>query len=397
MPRADRPVHRPLIRIILFRMKGMIAHVLGFLYRHIARRFFFLFDSEPIHNFFVDLGGLLGKIPGVPQIFRAMLRVRHPAIATRVAGIAFDNPIGLAAGFDHQAKLPRMLSGLGFGFGSVGTITNGAYGGNEYPRIKRLVRSKSLLVNKGFKTIGIDRNLALLAGETFDVPVGISLGRTNSPAIIDHESAITDIITAIRKTRESRVPFAYYELNISCPNLNTKVEFYEPTEFRRLLSAIDAEALDKPLFVKMPINLTNAATLALVDLCQEFAVGAVIFGNLQHDRSHPAFDKAEIAQFEGKRGNWSGMPCQSRSDELIALAYRHTRGALPIVGCGGTFGAADAYRKIRLGASLVQLATGLVFEGPQLPAEINAELPALLARDGFARVADAVGVDARGE
>lgn len=374
-------------------MKGVIAHAVGFLYRHIGKKIFFLFDSEPIHNFFLDFGDVLGKIPGVPALLRLCLHVEHPALRTTVAGIAFENPIGLAAGFDHQAQLPPILSGIGFGFGSVGTITNGAYGGNEYPRIKRLVKSRTLLVNKGFKSIGIDRNLERLRGKQFDIPIGISLGRTNSTEITNHDAAIADIVTAIRKTRESRVPFAYYELNISCPNLNTKVEFYEPAPFRRLLSALMPEILEKPLFVKMPINLTNDATLALVDVCRDLGVRAVIFGNLQHDRTNPAFDKVEVAQYEGKRGNWSGMPCQSRSDELIALVYRHTQGALPIIGCGGTFGVEDAYRKIRLGASLVQLVTGLVFEGPQLPAEINAELPSLLARDGFVHVADAVGAD----
>lgn len=381
--------------LIIAYMKTYIAHTVGFFYRHVVTKVIFRFDSEPIHDFLLNAGERMGKVSGIPWLLRSLLQVRHPALRTSVSGITFDNPIGIAAGFDHEAQLTQVLSGLGFGFGSVGTITNGAYGGNEYPRMKRLVRSRSLLVNKGFKSSGIDANIARLRGATFDIPIGISIGRTNSDEITDHDKAIADILEAFRKTKEAQLPFSYYELNISCPNLNTKVEFYEPTQFQRLLSAIKKLDLDKPLFVKMPISVSDETTIRLVDVCKEFDISAIIFGNLQHRRDHPAFDATEIKEYEGKRGNWSGMPCQDRSDELIALAYRHTNGSIPIIGCGGTFTAEDAYRKIRNGASLVQLVTALVFEGPQVPAEINAELPKLLARDGFRHVADAVGVDVR--
>jgi dihydroorotate dehydrogenase len=161
------------------------------------------------------------------------------------------------------------------------------------------------------------------------------------------------------------------------------------------MTAIRRLSLDKPLFVKMPIDLSNENTLALVDTALHFQVAALIFGNLQHDRTHPSFDAAEMEAHKKYKGNWSGMPCQARSDELVALAYRRAAGNIAIIGCGGVFTAEDAYRKIRLGASLVQLVTATIFNGPQVAAEICADLPNLLRRDGFSRVEEAVGIDAR--
>lgn len=376
-------------------VQRLIVASAGWFYRHVGSHFFFLFDSEPIHDFFLDLGEVMARIPGLPALVRACFRVSHPALTTNVAGIPFENPIGLAAGFDHEAQLPAIIGAIGFGFESVGTITNEPYGGNPYPRLKRLVRSRAILVNKGFKSTGIDAILSRLAGARWSVPIGISIGRTNSLAHETHADAIGDIVAAFKKTLATEVPFSYVELNISCPNLLKDISFYEPHRLEELLRAVCALPLGKPLFIKMPITLSDEALRALLDVILRFPVAAVIFGNLQHDRTHPAFDKKEISAFAGVRGNWSGMPCQTRSDELVRLAYRHAGDKLAIIGCGGIFGAEDAYRKIRLGASLVQLATATIFEGPQIASEINLALPRLLARDGFENISDAVGVDAR--
>lgn len=335
----------------------------------------------------------MGSIPGMPALMRTLFRVRHPALETEIAGIRFENPVGMAAGFDYEARLTQVVSGLGLGFQSVGTVTNGAYEGNAYPRMKRLVKSKSLLVNKGFKSSGMDAVLGSLRGKTFDIPVGISIGRTNTDAHEGHDDAIADIVEAFKKAERSGVPFSYFELNISCPNLTKDISFYKPEPLQRLLEAVFALGFKRPLFIKMPIVLSDAETLALLDVIRRFAVAAIIIGNLQHNKSDPAFDRGEMAVYGGYRGNWSGMPCQSRSDELIRFCYKHLDRRIAIIGCGGTFNASDAYRKIRLGASAVQMATGFVFSGPLLGAEIAGDLPGLLARDGFASVQEAVGAD----
>jgi dihydroorotate dehydrogenase subfamily 2 len=376
-------------------MKESVVRGMGWFYRGIAGPFFYRWDSEPIHEFFLALGEQMGRIPGVPACIALFMHISHPSLATTVAGIHVDNPIGLAAGFDHEGQLPRIIGSIGFGFESIGTVTDGAYGGNPYPRIKRLVKSRSILVNKGFKSTGMTAVLDRLSCQNWRVPVGISIGRTNTVAHTGHDDAIADVVSAFRKATESHVPFSYYELNISCPNLLKDISFYEPERFTQLMTAIRRLSLDKPLFVKMPIDLSNENTLALVDTALHFQVAALIFGNLQHDRTHPSFDAAEMEAHKKYKGNWSGMPCQARSDELVALAYRRAAGNIAIIGCGGVFTAEDAYRKIRLGASLVQLVTATIFNGPQVAAEICADLPNLLRRDGFSRVEEAVGIDAR--
>jgi dihydroorotate dehydrogenase subfamily 2 len=369
--------------------------VAGWFYRHVGSHFFFLFDSEPIHDFFLDLGEVMGRVPGIPALTAACFRIRHPSLKTTVAGITFENPVGLAAGFDHEAQLPRIIGAIGFGFESVGTITNGSYSGNPYPRIKRLVNSRAILVNKGFKSTGIDAVLKRLAGSRWPIPIGISLGRTNTTSHESHADAIADVVAAFQKTIAADLPFSYLELNISCPNLLKDISFYEPEKLEEMLGAVCALKLPKPLFIKMPIVLSDEKTLALLDVIVRYPVAAVIFGNLQHDRSHPAFDQKEISAFTGIKGNWSGMPCQNRSDELVRLTYRHVGDKLAIVGCGGIFTAEDAYRKVLFGASLVQLAAATIFEGPQIASEINLELPKLLKRDGFVSIKDAVGAAAR--
>ena len=140
----------------------------------------------------------------------------------------------------------------------------------------------------------------------------------------------------------------------------------------------------------MPINQSNAQTLKMLDVTARHKIAGVIFGNLQKDRKNSAILKEEI---KWKMGNFSGLPTQKRSDELISLAYKHCKGKLIIIGCGGIFSAEDAYRKIKLGASLLQLITGLIYEGPLLVAQINDELPKLLKQDGFKHISEAIGTE----
>lgn len=375
-------------------MKSAFVHCLGWVYRNIGTRIFFLFESEPIHEAVVVGGKYASRVPGLRAALRCILRVNDPMLETDIAGIHFENPVGMAAGFDYDARLTQFVSGLGIGFESIGTVTNLPYAGNPAPMMKRLVKSKSLLINKGFKSSGMDAILARLTGASFDIPIGISIGRTNTEAHEDHTDAITDIIESFKKVERSGVPFSYFELNISCPNLKKDISFYRPERMRELLEAIFALQYKRPLFVKMPTILSDAETLELFEVVRQFPVAAVIVGNLRKDRTGPGFDAGEMGKFGIYKGNWSGLPCKQRSDELVRLLYRHSDRRIAIIGCGGIFNAEDAYKKIRMGSSAVQIATGYVFSGPQLAAEICADLPGMLRRDGFSNVSEAVGVDA---
>ena len=375
---------------MLVSMKRLFVNLCGVLYRAL-RPVLFLTNSETIHEFLVNFGGVLGAIPPVRCLFYSLWVKESPMLTQNVLGIEFKNPIGLATGFDYKAKLTRILPFIGFGFGTVGTITQNPYEGNPRPMLGRLVKSRALLVNKGFKNDGIDAVVKKFKNTETFYPVGLSIGKTNSKETAAQEAAIADIIASFKKAEAANLPFAYYELNISCPNLFGNVSFYPPENLRELLEAVTALNPKKPMFIKMPITESDADVHKMLEVITQFPVQGVIFGNLQKDRSHPDLLPEEVA-LHGK-GNFSGKPTEKRSNELIKLAYKTFGKKLVIIGCGGVFSAEDAYTKIKSGASLVQLITGLIFMGPQLAAQINLELPRLLEKDGFKNISEAIGAD----
>ncbi len=359
------------------------------LYRYVVRPILFRIDSERVHLGAIDFGAWVGEWPLVVAFLSFFTRVSNPALTQTVAGVSFQNPIGLAAGFDYEARLHKALPAVGFGFGTIGTITKNAYEGNALPRLGRLVDSRSLLVNKGLKNLGIAATLARCANDAPVIPLGLSIGMTNTKAITGESEAIADILAAFTEANSTPNSFAYYELNISCPNMMIPVSFSAPQSLDALLSALDSLHIAKPLFMKMPIEKDDAETLELLAVIARHNVLGVIFGNLQKNRQDPSLNPAEVAKYA--KGYFSGKPTEKRSNELIALAYKNYGQKLVIIGCGGVFSAEDAYTKIKLGASLVQLITGMIFEGPQLIAEINHGLVKLLKQDGFKNVSEAVG------
>ncbi len=353
------------------------------------RPLIFLFNSEMIHNFFVNTGEVLGNTVIIKPTLGSLFKVKDKSLEQEIAGIKFNSPVGLSAGFDYQAKLYRILPSLSFGFETIGTITNLPYVGNPKPRLGRLVKSKSLMVNKGFKNDGIKSIVKKLKDEKFEIPVGISIGKTNTTSLDTQQKAVDDIISAFKIAEKAKLNISFYELNISCPNLFGNVDFYESEKLTQLLKAVFSLNLSKPVFIKMPISKTNEEIIKMMEVIVKFPVKGVILGNLQKDRNNKKLLKEEVGKF--KTGNFSGKPTEERSNELISLAYKKYGRKLIIIGTGGIFSAVDVYKKIKLGASLVQLITGLIFQGPQLVSQINLELIELIKKDGFENISQAVG------
>jgi dihydroorotate dehydrogenase subfamily 2 len=341
----------------------------------------------------INSGEKLGNNAIARLLMQKLFFVQSKLLTQKVVGIEFTNPIGLSAGFDYEAKLTQILPSLSFGFQTIGTITNQSFDGNPKPRLGRLPKSKSLMVNKGFKNPGIKMIIKKLQKIKFETPVGLSIGKTNSTKKMTQKEAVQDIINAFKVAESSKISFGFYELNISCPNLFGEVNFYSPKNLRDLLMAVTALKLKTPVFIKMPIEKSDGETLIMLKIIVEFPIKGVIFGNLQKNRKDQALNKDEIKKFSV--GNFSGKPTEKRSNELISIAYKKYGKRLVIIGCGGVFNAKDAYKKIKLGATLVQLITGLIFEGPQLVAQINLELPKLLKQDGFSDISQAIGADSR--
>lgn len=369
--------------------KRVVVSLLSALYGQMIKPIFFLIEPERIHNIATTTGEIVGNIPVIRWLMSFLLVYKHPSLEQHVAGIYVQSPIGLAAGFDYEAKLTQILPAIGFGFQSVGTITNHAYQGNPHPMLGRLPKSQSLMVNKGFKNLGVKKTIEKLTGLNFATPVGISIGKTNTIKLRTQKQSIEDIVKAFIQCEDSKVNHAYYELNISCPNLYGNITFYPKKNLEDLLKEIDKVQLIRPLFIKMPIDKSDKETLDMLDIIARHSPAGVIFGNLQKNRSHPTLDPIEVAKY--KVGNFSGKPTQERSNQLIKLTYKHYKDRFDIIGCGGIFSAEDAYEKITFGASLVQLITGMIFKGPQLITEINIGLVELLRKDGFTHISQAVG------
>jgi dihydroorotate dehydrogenase len=373
-------------------MRKSLVYIVAEIYVRVLRPFIFLFNSELIHDLFTSVGELLGQAS--LRIFLILLFYhQEKSLEQKIFDIEFKNPIGLSAGFDYKAKLMDVLPAIDFGFETIGTITNLPYKGNPKPRLGRLVKTKSLMVNKGFKNEGIKKISKKLKGRKFLFPVGISIGKTNTVEIKTQEKAVEDIVSAFKIAQDYKLNTIYYELNISCPNLYGNIEFYEPQKLEQLLKAVFSLGIEKPIFVKMPISESNEKILQMMDVIIRYPVNAVIIGNLQKNREDKSFVKDELKKFPV--GNFSGMPTQKRSNELIKLIFTKYGQKIKIIGCGGIFTGADAYEKIKLGASLVQLITGLIFEGPQLVSQINYELVGLLRKDGFTNISQAVGVNSK--
>ena len=367
---------------------------LSFLYEKILKPVFFLMDAEFIHETMITVGEIIGKT-FIRNFFNFKLNYQSKKLKQNIVGINYRGPVGLAAGFDYNGQLTQVLFSLGFGFQTVGTVTNLSYEGNPLPRLGRLPKSKSLMVNKGFKNLGSKIVSKKINKLDFKIPLGISIGVSNNKKLINLEDSINDIRMAFLNFEKSRLNNSYYELNISCPNLiNTKVDFYRPANLEKLLDGLKNLHLNKPVFIKMPIDKTNGEFLAILKIIEKYSyVKGVIIGNLFKDRKSLLLDKQEVKKF--KIGHFSGKPCEIKSNDLIKLTYKKYLDRFVIIGCGGVFSGDDAYKKIRLGASLIQLITGMIYQGPQLISQINLRLEELLEKDGFSNMKQVIGIDVK--
>ncbi|MDQ3099007.1 MAG: quinone-dependent dihydroorotate dehydrogenase [bacterium] len=362
-------------------------------YKNILKPLLFKINPEIVHERMTGFGEFLGRSAIMKMLCDSLLTEKYPILQQNIDGIDFKTPVGLSAGFDYDARLTQILPHIGFGFQSVGTISRSPYSGNPGHILGRLPKSRSLMVNKGFKNKGVQKISESLTGKHFDIPVGISIGRTNSTQLKTHDECIADILGSFIICENSQVNHSYYELNISCPNLLTPVSFYDPTALNKLLRQLEILSIQKSLFIKMPIECDDRTIISLLSVISDHKVKGVIFGNLQKDRRDPSLVPSEVSKF--KSGNFSGKPTEQRSNELIQLAHKSFGNRFTIIGVGGIFSAEDAYKKIKLGANLVQLITGMIFEGPQLIAEINEGINKLLIADGYTHISQAVGTESR--
>lgn len=359
--------------------------IIGSLYRGILKKILFMQDPENVHDRFILAGRLLGSNIITRGITKLAFSYSDESLKQEVLGIKFKNPIGLAAGFDKDAQLTKIMPSVGFGFEEVGSITGEECEGNPKPRLWRLKKSKGLVVYYGLKNKGSEIIASKLSGKKFKIPIGTSIAKTNCQNTVETKKGIADYVKAYLEMKNIG---AYSTINISCPNAHGGLPFTDAKKFDMLMKEIDKIKTRKPLFVKFSPDLSKKEIDALLVVASKYKIDGFICSNLTKKKENKKiFDKLP------ETGGYSGKIVSDLSLDVIRHIYKKTKGKYIIIGCGGIFNAEDAYAMIKAGATLLQMITGMIFQGPQVISEINQGLVTLLEADGYSNIKEAVGAD----
>jgi len=335
------------------------------MYKLIIRPLLFLFDPEEVHYFTFSLIRFLSKIPGFSWLFKSLYLVDDNRLEREVFGLKFKNPVGLAAGFDKDAKLYKELSNFGFGFIEIGTLTPIGQEGNPKKRLFRLKEDSAIINRMGFNNGGVQEAVKRLKNNK-NVLIGGNIGKNkltpNENATQDYEICFEALFDYVD----------YFVVNVSSPNTPNLRELQDKKPLTELLQTLQnknlAKQKQKPILLKIAPDLTDEQLLDIIDIVNETKIAGVIATNTTISR--------EGLQSENKieMGGLSGKPLTQRATEVIRFLSQKSNNSFPIIGVGGIHSAQDALEKLEAGASLIQLYTGFIYEGPQLVKEINTEI-----------------------
>lgn len=346
-------------------------NILHSLYKNVLRPYLFTIDAEKADDLLIKAGE---DLENSEWFLESLFNYKNEKLHKKLLGVDFENPIGLAAGFDYDGHLAKTMKHLGFGFNTIGSVTAKPYAGNPVPRLTRLVKSKSLLVNKGFKSDGALAVAKRLDKKNLkDHTIGISVGNSNIPSVNTLAKAIDDYLFTFDLF--SKKPYVkYFELNISCPNITIREAFKNPENIGKLIKAVKKLNFKQPIFMKMHNEIELEESDAIVKMCLNEGINGFIFSNLIGNRQNKALDKSEVSEIQNLKGGLSGKPTSEGANKLLAHTRQKFGKDVVLVGCGGVFTANDAIEKFRNGADLIELVTGFIFEGPQIAGDINYQL-----------------------
>ena len=341
-----------------------------------------MMDSEKVHRKIVKLGKRFGEDIGMRRLVSDLFDFQDNKLKQEVLGIKFRNPVGLSAGFDKNGEIIGIMEDVGFGFTEIGSVTALQCPGNKGKRMSRLVDKKSLWVNLGLNNNGVDEIVSRLSKKRYGIPYGISIAYTNCEDNKDTGIALKDYILSLKRVNERNVG-NYVTLNISCPSLKKDRPFLDPGEFEKLMKEVKKVKFEKPLFVKLSPDVKKKDVDSIMRIAKKYGISGIVCTNLSKNHNL-------------KSGGLSGKAVEKESDEMlkyVSQVNKKKKYGFVLIGVGGIFSGEDAYRKIKLGANLVQLITGMIYEGPQLIGQINNGLVGLLEKDGFSEISEAVGKD----
>jgi dihydroorotate dehydrogenase len=348
-------------------------------YRTLVRPWIFQADPEAAHERALKLAASLGGCRTVRDALEMLFVVEDRRLRQTILGMEFPNPVGLGAGYDKNAVGLEFWPALGFGFVEIGSVTARPQPGNEMPRLFRQKEQRALINRMGFNNQGAAAVAGRVPPPPHRVPIGVNIGKNRN---VELSQAAENYLAAMEKFR-GRADF--FVINVSSPNTPGLQKLQEREMLDDLLelvvSAIDKHDHSEPVLLKIAPDLTFGQIDDVLDLAQKHRLAGIVATNTTIDHATPS------------HGGLSGVPLRARATKCVHHIWRQTAGRLPVIGVGGVFTAEDAYEKIRAGASLVEVWTGFVYEGPGLVRRINRGLLRLLERDGFGTIAEAVGTE----
>ncbi|NHA05055.1 quinone-dependent dihydroorotate dehydrogenase [Mucilaginibacter sp. HC2] len=335
----------------------------------------FQFDPEKVHYFVTRNLKRFNRFPGGAALSRAIWDVNNPRLEKEVFGLRFKNPVGLAAGFDKNAELMGEMANMGFGFVEIGTVTPLPQPGNPKTRMFRLPSDGALINRMGFNNFGVDVAAERIAtfrrnakGAQKDLIIGGNIGKNK---VTPNEEAVNDYIKCFDRLFDV---VDYFVVNVSSPNTPGLRELQEKEPLMLLLNTLQQRnsknGISRPILLKIAPDLTDSQLDDIVDIVQQTGIAGIIATNTTISREN--LTAAE--SLKNEMGGLSGKPLTKRSTEVIRYLHQKSNGSFPIIGVGGIHSADDAVEKLQAGASLVQLYTGFIYEGPGLIGRINKKL-----------------------
>jgi len=332
------------------------------MYKLLIRPILFWFDPEEVHHFSFSFIKFISKIPFIPSILKSIYEVKDTRLEREVFGLKFKNPVGLAAGFDKDAKCYKELSNFGFGFIEIGTLTPKPQDGNPKKRLFRLKEDSGIINRMGFNNGGVDAAVLRLM-QNNGVLIGGNIGKNK---VTPNENATNDYLLCFDTLFDY---VDYFVVNVSSPNTPNLRELQEKEPLTNLLQDLQnsnsKKQFPKPILLKIAPDLTNEQLLDIIDIVKTTKIAGVIATNTTISRENLQSDN------KTETGGLSGKPLTNRSTEVIRFLSEKSNKAFPIIGVGGIHSAEDAIEKLEAGACLLQLYTGFIYEGPKLVKEIN--------------------------
>ena len=333
------------------------------MYEFIIRPILFKFDPEKVHHWVFSWIKWLSRIPGVPNLIRACFKIEDKRLERRLFGLTFNNPVGLAAGFDKNSVLYNELANFGFGFIEIGTVTPKGQVGNPKKRLFRLIEDEGIINRMGFNNNGLEAAISQLKKNTGQLIIGGNIGKNTNTKPEDYTKDYLECFKALH-------PYVdYFVLNVSCPNVGSHAKLTDKDYLEELIqdvqNANETFEKQKPVLLKIAPDLNTFQLDEIIELVKNTKIDGVIATNTSITRE----GLKSKSQFE--MGGLSGQPIKKRSTEVIKYLAEKSNKSFPIIGVGGIHSAEDALEKLNAGADLVQIYTGFIYKGPKLIKDIN--------------------------